>query len=310
MIQTLPPEKLYLGRGAFTGVPAEIYHRLDAISASGLTLLQRSPAHYRHRLDNPEPSTPAQLIGECVHLAVLEPILFETRVVSTPHSSRTNAYKALREECEADGRLLLSQDDHDTVRRVRDAVLSHPAAAPVLARSGAYRELTILFEHDDVDRATGVVRSTHLAKARLDLVDLEGGHLVDLKTTRDASKEEFERAVYSYGYFRQLAFYRCALSTLFDVEEERQALDLSCVIVAAEREPPYAVAVYELDELALSVGWRQCEALLARYARCVREDRWPGYGDDVQALTLPTWALSRLGSPETAEGDGTSPVEG
>lgn len=83
----------------YEGVPANDYHAYDAISASGLTLMARSPAHYRHRRDNPEPGTPAQQLGEAIHLAVLEPDLFEARITTLPAdiNLRTNAGKAVRD---------------------------------------------------------------------------------------------------------------------------------------------------------------------------------------------------------------------
>ena len=124
-------------------------------------------------------------------------------------------------------------------------------------------------------------------KGRVDYYDPRGGVLADLKTTRDASEDAFSRSAWDYGYFRQLAFYAHALERLgFEVSE--------VLVIAAEKEPPYGVAVYAVEDQALRAGWRQVEDLVAVYARCEATGVWPCYCEDAQPLTLPAWAWNRL----------------
>lgn len=54
----------------------EQYHAHPAISKSDLDKISRSPQHYKHKKENPEPETPSMLRGRAVHAAILEPDLF------------------------------------------------------------------------------------------------------------------------------------------------------------------------------------------------------------------------------------------
>jgi len=132
------------------------------------------------------------------------------------------------------------------------------------------------------------VRSELACKARIDYVHPGGTALVDLKTTRDASKDAFQRDVWNHGYFRQLAFYRYALTRLSGCDDAR------AYIVAVEKKAPFAIAVYELTETTLKAGWRQLEDLLATYAECERTGQWPAYSDEAQEMELPHWAWDKL----------------
>lgn len=278
--------------GLYLGVPEPTYHGLDACCSSRLTLVMRSPAHAEHAVRNPSPSTTAQRLGSAVHRACLQPESFDGHYTVTSHSFRTNAYKALVAERGEDS--VLSENDRDTALRVADAVHAHPLAGALLS-NGGWPEATALWVADvelDVSGGDGTTESsggTHAlrCKGRVDYYDPASGVLADLKTTRDASEDAFSRSAWEYGYFRQLALYAHAL--------ERLGLEVNEVlVVAAEKEPPYGVAVYAVEDAALRAGWRQVEDLVGVYARCEATGVWPCYGEDAQPLTLPAWAWNRL----------------
>ena len=62
------------------------------------------------------------------------------------------------------------------------------------------------------------------------------------------------------------------------------------IFIALEKDPPYAVAVYEATKDMLETAQRQIGPLLDMYAECLRTDCWPGYKDEVQQIQLPRWA--------------------
>jgi len=292
--------------GLHEGIPAEEYHGLDRCSNSRLSLLQRSPAHAKEAMDNPKPTTKAQRIGTATHTAILEPDLLDDTVAVagqcagvTNSGSRCSRTGKMRRggdwycgthdpgEEEAgpayDG-IVVSQEQREQITGMVEAVRAHHAAGNLLS-SGA-SEMTALFDHAYVDTETGEVYDL-ACKARIDHITEDTGALVDLKTTRDASKESFQKDVWRNGYFRQLAFYRYAL-----VECGHGLVDT--YIVAVEKKPPHAVAVYQLTETTLKAGWRQLEDLLARYVQCERTNDWPAYSDEVRKLQLPHWAWDKL----------------
>jgi hypothetical protein len=77
--------------GIYFGLPAEVYHAIPRLSASGLQKLCVSPATFWRGSwldpDRPEPdedSTKAQVLGKAYHTARLEPELFDVLYVRQP----------------------------------------------------------------------------------------------------------------------------------------------------------------------------------------------------------------------------------
>jgi exodeoxyribonuclease VIII len=118
-------------------------------------------------------------------------------------------------------------------------------------------------------------------KARFD--GLAPGMILDLKTTQDASPGAFRTAVARYSYHVQAAHYSIGAQAATG-----QWPDYA--IIAVEKKPPYACAVYTLDEDAMAVGAQQREEAINRYAQCGTTGLWPAYPETVQTLSLPNWA--------------------
>jgi len=64
------------------------------------------------------------------------------------------------------------------------------------------------------------------------------------------------------------------------------------MFVFIEKKPPYAVAVYELDEESVEKGRELYAQDLKLYKECKEWDHWPAYSSKVQTLSLPKWALN------------------
>lgn len=274
-------------------VPAEVYHqrRLDVASASGLKLMLRSPAHFKHWCEDPEADreSPALTFGRAFHMATLEPDVFERTYTVVPanapryptaaqwNAKKPNADSLAAQdwwrawEAENEGRVKLPTADYDRARYMADSVRAHPVAAGLLV--GGDREVTFNW----TDEETGLD-----CKARADLY-LGGEYLMDLKTCRDASHEGFARAVTSYMYALQQAHYLSGIRTCGD--RIRYFLFL-----AVESEKPYVCQPYALDVQAEQLGEAQRRKAMRRQAECVRTGKWPGYSENLEELTLPAWA--------------------
>jgi hypothetical protein len=111
----------------------------------------------------------------------------------------------------------------------------------------------------------------------------------DLKTTTDASPRSFERAMYTFGYFLQAAHYL----------KGAQAIGIPAehfCIIAVEKQPPFAVAIYRVMDEIIAIGERERNRLLSLYWECETKDNWPGYGDGIRSIGLPDWAIRELES--------------
>lgn len=261
--------------GVVPDMPAADYHAIEAMSSSGARSILRSPQHFRlWRTERREP-TPAMQFGTAVHAGVLEPETFDRVVVESPRfDARTNAGKAGRAEFAAAnaGRVILSPDDFARARRCIDAIRAHPAARALL--DGGEVE-TSLFWHDARFRVP--------CKARLDARN--HGGIVDLKTTTDASPDEFARSIASWGYHRQAAHYFSGCEHLLD------ATPAFFAFIAAESEPPFGVACYSLPGAAILAGAHSMSRALERYAAALAAGEWPGYPDTIDTIALPKWAM-------------------
>jgi len=261
------------------GWPADDYHAHPSLSSSLIGRLLQSPAHYRAALTAERKQTPAMLLGSAVHCAVLEPDDFLIRYARAPEGDgRTKAVKEAKAELAAAGVEVLAADHWDAVTGIRDAVRAHRLADTLLTNGEA--ELSALWTDPDA----GVD-----CRLRADWVNTAHAQplLVDLKTTQDASPNGFAKSCASYGYHRQHWWY-CE-------GWERVTGEVPAFIfVAVEKEPPYAIGVYTLDDEAVAFGAEQCRQAIRTYVECVETGRWPGYApDQIQTLSLPAWATRK-----------------
>lgn len=291
--------------GTYPDTSMRDYHRWDAMSNSRLTALRRSPAHLQAYIAQQSTDTVALAIGRAVHSAILEPDDFTSVYVVAEQCGATKKGDGLR--CGNAGVMLshggwlcgvhakgissvtsvtvLPPNDYAVCLGARDAVHAHGRARGLLTGNGG-NELSILW----TDIVSGVA-----CKARLDRYSpaIAGGAIVDIKTTRDASPLAFERSIFNFGYHRQGAHY-LAGANASGLPAQHFA------IIAVEKEPPYAVAVYRLTEGALDAGAQQITPLLARYAACQTANHWPAYSEDVQDIALPNYAWGQI-DDETKE---------
>ena len=264
--------------GLIRNMPNDVYHATSGfISSSGLSLIARSPAHYKYA--EPRQKTRALTLGSATHTAILEPEKFKDMyMVLNGVTTRTAAaYKqAIKHR---DEELTLTQTEGDQITMMQQQVHSHPLAGKIIEQAAEF-ELSVFTK----DPGTGVN-----VRIRPDIVGGGefGGYLFDLKTTRDARDEPFSRSIYDYRYHVQAAFY-------MDMYEHATGEKLNGFkIVCVESAMPHSVVVYELDDISLSIGRKQYKKDLSLYAECLEKDVWSHYeGTDNDVLiSLPEWVL-------------------
>ena len=243
-----------------TNIPAEDYHAIKALSKSGLDQLAKSPAHYAHWLQNPntEP-TEAMRIGTAVHMAVLEPEKFRLKYALFSGDRRTKDGKAAYEALLSTGVEPLNADAWEQINGIAASVRSHPWWIENVTDSETEVSFFDLFDGIDV-------------KARMD--GITARHIIDLKTTSDASPAGFAKSVANFRYHWQAAWYQ-------------QFVDLPFVFIAVEKEPPYAVGIYTLDADAIAIANADISVLLANLKDCQAFGSMPGYRSDIVTLSLP-----------------------
>jgi hypothetical protein len=256
------------------GVPFEEYLRWEGVSQSALKRMEHSPAHVRHYLDTPHEPTPAMVLGNAIHTAVLEPDKFDMRYAVAPKVDRRTkvgkeTWAAFCEE-NAD-KVVLSADDAKACKaiagRLRDKGCG---AAPWLLAQG-HSEVSFQWTHE---------RTGLLCKGRADRIfrGPKGPVLVDLKSCQNADPGAFSYASAKYGYGPQAAFYLDGLTAA--TGELHQFFQ----VIAVEKEAPYFCRVFSLSDETLAESREKYEGWLTQYAECEASGVWPDGSERVVEL--------------------------
>ena len=251
------------------------YNELKSLNYSGAKQILVSPSHYQAWLKAEQEDTPALRFGRLVHLASLEPQVFDRTVRVMPECDRrTKEGKAIFEAFSATLRAdeeCIKKDEMDKVLAVAES-----AQAGIEKICGGV-EGARLVENTYIGTHEGTP-----IKGRPDLVvaGSERSIVLDVKTTQDASPKAFARDVYNYKYFLQAAWY-CKLTGAKEF-----------YFIAVEKEPPYAFAIYRLDEEGLELGRKLMTSACLTYRECNNFGAWPSYSSEVQTISLPKWANS------------------
>ena len=257
--------------GIYTDIGINTYHASPGISASGIKLLARSPAHYRY---GQRKDSPALMMGRVIDCAVLEPHLFELQYAQAPDCRRgTKEWQAAEEA--ANGKELLKPDEWKTANEIRDAVFRHPTIEKLLDGTQTIQESAYW-----IDPATGL-----LCKCRPDASRKDWRCLIDLKSTQDARAWPFSGDIKRYGYHMQASWYLDGYSIASGEQYE------DFVFIALEKEPPYALMVYDLDKASIDQARREIESLMRTYQVCMERNEWPAYPAHLTPISLPKWAF-------------------
>lgn len=257
------------------------YQELKALNYSGAKILiSKSPLHYQAWLNRPEEEeTPALRIGRLVHLASLQPSVFDATIKVAPKcDKRTKEGKEIwatfqtmlqpgqEAISEQEGELVtnVSIAARDGIDFVRTAVRATGEAIVETAYTSLYKGATI--------------------KGRPDMVipTADGNVVVDVKTCGDAGKP-FAKDCANFMYHLQAAFYTNLVPNC-----------AGFYFVAVEKEAPYAFAIYRLDDASLAEGQRLMDSAVELYKQCNLFRTYPGYPTTPQTLSIPRWAIGQV----------------
>lgn len=254
----------------------------------------RSPLHYRHAVDNPAGDTDAFVFGRAFHCHLLERERFKAEFWILDESRRPNpeknftdgknkAWKKERREENA-GSLMLTSSEYTQILGMTES----------LKRSGAVRKLVTACQKEAElywnDPDTGVA-----CKARVDMYEPKTGTVLDIKTCQDASYTGFRSSLFKYDYYLQMAHYAGGLKARFLKDFDRQ------IIIAVEKEPPYAFGIYQLDEVTRNFSRAVASKLYTLHAECTAKNEWPGYesvADSPQGITEMSLTDYQMGAIE------------
>ena len=215
-------------------------------------------------------------------------------------SWRTDLSKDKRSEARAAGKVPLLQKDFDA---------AFVAAQQVVGASeglfdcveGAETEVTILWKEGDV-----------LCRCRIDHLVVGDGwaSITDLKWYRTADPLAFQRNAKTSGHDIQAAAYIRAVEAVYPKLAGRVRFEFLLV----EQGPPVIVQPVEMAGSMRSLGEGRWKRAVKLWAKCLKENHWPGYADGPVEIDALPWQLSDdfaqaiklQGDPTAAWGEGES----
>jgi hypothetical protein len=251
------------------------YHSQSSISKSGLDLIAKAPAVFKHRRANPMLPTDAMRMGTLVHTAILEPHLLADLMVAPKIDRRSAAGKAEWEafKIASEGKELVNADELELLERITAAVRENDAAAKSLDMLSEV-ETSIFW----IDPETGIE-----CRCRPDGI-LRNGVILDVKTTRGATPDSFAKSIAQYRYHVQAAFYGDGYEAAYG------APPTGFMFLAVETEAPHLTACYFASAAMIARGRADYKANLATYRECLDTDEWPGLNAAPTFIDLPKWA--------------------
>lgn len=265
-------------------MPDVEYHARPELSSTEARLILQTPQTYRWAKDHPPLIAPSKKfdVGTAVHSLVLGkgfPVsIIPDSILGSNGAISTKEAKAFVAKARATGNVPLKESDFQTVKEQAEAVLAHPDARALFSQPGN-REVTIITEVEGV-----------ACRARFDFLPNQADHrrvAVDLKTTRDPSKLAFEKAVATYEYGIQRAWYLDTLNA--ETGPMPVGLEPEFLFVAVGKEPPYLVGVYQMPRVWADKGHVAARRARRLFAECTERGEWPGLPTGVQVLDEPTW---------------------
>ena len=259
-------------------MPNDEYHATDDISSSNIKTALKSMGKYKAQIDGDSvfKTTPAMDLGTLVHALVLEPHTFADQfAVSEKFDGRAKIGKAGKAAflLANEGKVIVDVDQMEAAQAMAKAVMEHPEVKPIMDVAG------IKFEHSGfcIDPATGL----HV-KYR---PDIRTDHFIaDLKSCKDASKEEFKRAILNLGYHVSAAHYLKCDHTLFNTTHGQ------FIFICVENTFPYEVAVYTLKSAAIDEGYDQCAKALNMIKDAQETGNYPQLNDGLACeIDIPAY---------------------
>jgi len=255
----------------------EEYNALPALRSHDLSLILKSPLHYKTKTQMGE--TDALRIGRVLHKLILEPERAKGDIRVVPNGDRRTkagkeAYNAFLEGLPPHV-LTVTEPEMERCRTIQDLVLGHEAVQKILQKgvaevAGVYRD-----REGDVFKIKPDYRR-------------DDGILVDLKTTTDVSAKAFVHQALRYHYCLQAAFY-------LEIASRISATPYTQFIwIVVEKEPPHDIALYLADIETIQYGRGLFQKAISLYKECKMKGHWPGSPRQIQLLKLPTSAFLEM----------------
>lgn len=267
------------------------YLAVEALSSTRLRLFGESPWHYRN--SDQRIHTPAMLAGTLAHCNILEPDALSSRYIVVPDDAPRRPTEVQRKakkksdstinsiewwdwfQAQATDRIIIPRDQYDLCERQLAACVANLTVAELLRAGVAERSIFW------ADGETGIK-----CKCRPDwlIATDDGSIVVDIKTCNNASPSAFGRSAARLRYDLQAAHY------IAGIESDTGKPVNQFIFVAVTNVDPVLAVPYMLPDCVMAAASDERLLMLDRLSSCMRDDRWPAYGDGLLMAEWPAYA--------------------
>jgi hypothetical protein len=258
--------------------PTDYHARSEFSATMAKELIAKSPLHAKANVGR-DPSKNLDR-GTVVHRLLLgkgaEYVLVEA------NDWRTNAAKAARDEARERGLVPVLAHEIESYKETAEAIRGQLAARDIILDGAS--EVAITWTEQS---PSGPVA----CRGMLDHLWLADGRILDLKVTADAAPGSVERTAENLGYAIQCAAYTRAVAAL----DPDLAGRVKFLFAFCEPDEPHAVNICQPDGVFRELGERRWLRAVHAWGECLATGKYPGYGDGINYLNPPAWALAREG---------------
>lgn len=295
--------------GIYPNMSWDEYRAIPYTNCSTLQWGKVSMMHLKAAIDGrlKREDSPALAFGRALHLRLLEPDLYQSRVVvcepcqqaikTGPRKGDPCGNRGLSvvdgewrcgthggSDCANEpGIEVLTQSESDAIERAAAAVRNHPAEK--LRRAKGHFEVTVIADLCG-RRIKG--RLDKLIESPLTIVDVKKVAAPNSPSEAPGTPAGFERRIAAYGYGMQAALY-CDLVAAVTGSTPRWFW------LPVEDGEPYSVGAYRATERLLNAGRNEYMNLLLQLVKCEESGNWPGYSQSVIDIDGPDWWVKQNG---------------
>lgn len=268
--------------GYFFDISNHDYHNglLKNILGSGhVKDFRRSAAHFLANFNSPEIKKTELTFGNAYHVKILESKEFKKRVIlGLNRQRRSAADKQAWTEFERrhENKFIISQDEMQKIDQMYDTMKNHETAMSYFTQPG-YSEVTFIWRND-----WGI-----WCKCRPDFLIVYDDHaiIIDLKTAVNAMAFPFGRAINQFGYDVSACWYKTGVEYTLEIP-------VRFFWVVQEKDPPFAVNVFEADQEIMDSARNKIRPLMTRFAECLKTQVWQAYPPGVKSVRMPSWGYA------------------
>lgn len=274
----------------FYKITDDEYFESPGISSSDLSLFLRSPAHFESVKMRDHERTPSEsmVLGQAFHTFMLEPHLFDSRFYimrdDIKRNTREGKFRYNEAVTQSRGRSMIKNHDMQRLREMKASIMGYrdnegrKVAHDLLSPDGGYAELAMYWQDPVTHR---------VLRGKTDMIR-QGGVIVDVKTTQDASFYGFQKSVAKFGYHRQAAMYCWGAGELLGKPIK------AFYFIAVESEPPHITSIFRCSPSMLDQGMREIRRALDKLDSCMVKNKFLGYQENgPEELTMPSWAVDK-----------------